>query len=43
MGLKLMRPAMDTTMKISSFVLFILIGSTVFSLSFQAVDGPVWV
>jgi len=24
-------------------VLFILIGSTVFSLSFQAVDGPVWV
>jgi hypothetical protein len=30
-------------MKISSFVLFILIGSTVFSLSFQAVDGPVWV
>jgi hypothetical protein len=24
-------------------VLFILIGSTVFSLSFQAVDGPIWV
>ena len=43
MDLKLMRQAMDTTMKISSFVLFILIGSTVFSLSFQAVDGPVWV
>ena len=41
--LKLLRQAMDTTMKISSFVLFILIGSTVFSLSFQAVDGPVWV
>jgi TRAP-type mannitol/chloroaromatic compound transport system permease large subunit len=41
--LSLMRQAMDTTMKISSFVLFILIGSTVFSLSFQAVDGPVWV
>jgi tripartite ATP-independent transporter DctM subunit len=43
MDLKLMRQAMDTTMKISSFVLFILIGSTVFSLSFQAVDGPIWV
>jgi TRAP-type mannitol/chloroaromatic compound transport system permease large subunit len=43
MDLKLLRQAMDTTMKISSFVLFILIGSTVFSLSFQAVDGPVWV
>jgi GntP family gluconate:H+ symporter len=41
--LKLLRQAMDTTMKISSFVLFILIGSTVFSLSFQAVDGPIWV
>jgi GntP family gluconate:H+ symporter len=43
MDLRLLRQAMDTTMKISSFVLFILIGSTVFSLSFQAVDGPVWV
>ena len=43
LDLNLMRQAMDTTMKISSFVLFILIGSTVFSLSFQAVDGPVWV
>jgi len=43
LDLNLLRQAMDTTMKISSFVLFILIGSTVFSLSFQAVDGPVWV
>ena len=43
LDMKLLRQAMDTTMKISSFVLFILIGSTVFSLSFQAVDGPVWV
>ncbi|HEX2540487.1 MAG TPA: TRAP transporter large permease subunit [Caldimonas sp.] len=41
--LKLMRQALDTTMKLSCFVLFILIGSTVFSLSFQAVDGPIWV
>ena len=43
LDLRLLRQAMDTTMKISSFVLFILIGSTVFSLSFQAVDGPIWV
>ena len=43
LDLKLLRQAMDTTMKISCFVLFILIGSTVFSLSFQAVDGPIWV
>jgi TRAP-type mannitol/chloroaromatic compound transport system permease large subunit len=41
--LKLMRQAMETTMKLSCFVLFILIGSTVFSLSFQGVDGPKWV
>lgn len=40
---KLLRQAMDATMKLSSFVLFILIGSTVFSLSFQAVDGQKWV
>ena len=41
--LPLMRSAMDQTMKLSCFVLFILIGSTVFSLSFQGVDGPKWV
>ncbi|MGY8904228.1 MAG: TRAP transporter large permease [Burkholderiales bacterium] len=41
--LKLLRQAMDTTMKLSCFVLFILIGSTVFSLAFQGVDGPRWV
>ncbi|PKO41411.1 MAG: C4-dicarboxylate ABC transporter [Betaproteobacteria bacterium HGW-Betaproteobacteria-3] len=41
--LKLMRQAMDSTMKLSCFVLFILIGATVFSLAFQGVDGPIWV
>ncbi len=40
---KLMRQAMDSTMKLSCFVLFILVGSTVFSLAFQGVDGPMWV
>ena len=40
---KLMRQAMDSTMKLSCFVLFILIGATVFSLAFQGVDGPKWV
>ena len=29
--------------KLSCFVLFILIGSTVFSLTFKAVDGHIWV
>jgi GntP family gluconate:H+ symporter len=43
LNLHLLRQAMDTTMKLSSFVLFILIGSTVFSLAFQGVDGPKWV
>jgi GntP family gluconate:H+ symporter len=40
---KLLRQAMDSTMKLSCFVVFILIGSTVFSLTFQGVDGPKWV
>ena len=43
LDVKLLRQAMDSTMKLSCFVLFILIGSTVFSLSFQAVDGQKWV
>jgi TRAP-type mannitol/chloroaromatic compound transport system permease large subunit len=43
LSMRLMRQAMDTTMKLSCFVLFILIGATVFSLSFQGVDGPKWV
>jgi TRAP-type mannitol/chloroaromatic compound transport system permease large subunit len=41
--LKLIRQAMDSTMKLSCFVLFILLGATVFSLAFQGVDGPKWV
>jgi GntP family gluconate:H+ symporter len=41
--LRLLRQAMDSTMKLSCFVVFILLGSTVFSLSFQGVDGPKWV
>ena len=43
LDMRLMRQAMDTTMKLSCFVVFILLGSTVFSLSFQGVDGPKWV
>jgi len=39
----LIRQAMDSTMKLSCFVLFILLGATVFSLAFQGVDGPKWV
>jgi TRAP-type mannitol/chloroaromatic compound transport system permease large subunit len=43
LSLRLMKQAMEATMKLSSFVLFILLGATVFSLSFQGVDGPKWV
>ncbi|HYG87215.1 MAG TPA: TRAP transporter large permease subunit [Azospirillum sp.] len=39
----LMRQAMDTTAKLSTFVVFILIGSTVFGLVFRAVNGDLWV
>ncbi len=39
----LMRQAMDTTAKLSTFVVFILIGSTVFGLTFRAVNGDLWV
>ncbi len=39
----LLKQALATTTKLSSFVLFILIGATVFSMVFQAADGPVWV
>ena len=39
----LLEQAMDKTAKLSSFVIFILIGSTVFALVFRAVNGHVWV
>ncbi len=39
----LLRQALDTTAKLSSFVIFILVGSTVFSLVFRAVNGDLWV
>ncbi|WP_341894940.1 TRAP transporter large permease subunit [Ferrovibrio terrae] len=39
----LMRQAMDSTAKLSAFVIFILIGSTVFGLTFRAVNGDLWV
>jgi TRAP-type mannitol/chloroaromatic compound transport system permease large subunit len=43
LGMPLLRQALDSTAKLSTFVLFILIGSTVFSFTFNAADGHVWV
>jgi tripartite ATP-independent transporter DctM subunit len=39
----LLRQAMDKTARLSSFVIFILIGSTVFGLVFRGVNGDLWV
>jgi TRAP-type mannitol/chloroaromatic compound transport system permease large subunit len=40
---KMLSQALDSTAKLASFVLFILIGSTVFSFTFNAADGHIWV
>ena len=40
---RLLRQALDSSARLSIFVVFVLIGSTVFSLTFQAIDGPHWV
>lgn len=39
----LLKQAMNSTTRLSCFVLFILIGSSVFSLVFRAVNGDLWV
>lgn len=39
----LLRQSMDTTLRITSMVIFILIGSQVFSLVFRGVDGDLWI
>ncbi len=40
---KVLREAMDYSTKLTVFVMFVLIGSTVFALTFRAVDGDLWV
>lgn len=40
---QLLKQAMATTTKLTCFVIFILVGSTVFSLSFRAINGGLWV
>jgi len=35
--------AMDSTTRLTTFVIFILIGSTIFTLVFRGLDGDVWV
>ena len=43
LNMKLLKQAMETTTKLTTFVVFILIGARVFSLTFYGVDGHHWV
>jgi len=43
LSMSLLRQAMDRTARLSTFVVFILIGSTVFGLVFRGVNGDLWV
>jgi len=43
LSLPLLKQAMNTTAKLSTFVVFILVGARVFSLTFYGVNGHVWV
>lgn len=43
LSFKLLRQAMGSTTRLSCFVVFILVGSTIFSLSFRGINGDLWV
>ena len=43
LSISLLKQALENTTKLSCFVLFILIGSTVFSFTFNAAEGHIWV
>jgi TRAP-type mannitol/chloroaromatic compound transport system permease large subunit len=43
LSMSLLIQALDNTARLSCFVLFILVGSTVFSFTFNAADGHIWV
>ncbi|HLS17984.1 MAG TPA: TRAP transporter large permease subunit [Paenalcaligenes sp.] len=43
LNFKLLGQAMASTTRLSCFVVFILVGSTIFSLSFRGINGDLWV
>ena len=43
LSMRVLTQALEQTTRLASFVMFILIGSTVFSLVFRAVNGDLWV
>lgn len=43
LSMALFKQALASSTRLTSFVMFILIGATTFGLVFQAADGPIWV
>ena len=43
LSLNVLKQAMNSTAKLTSFVIFILMGSTVFTLTFRGVNGDLWI
>jgi len=43
LSMDVLKQSMDATLKLSAFVMFILIGSTIFTLVFRGVNGDLWV
>src|SRR5690606_24617283 len=43
LNLKIITSALHATARLSSFVMFILLGARVFSLTFYGIDGHIWV
>jgi TRAP-type mannitol/chloroaromatic compound transport system permease large subunit len=43
LSLSLLRQAIESTAKLSAFVMFILVGARVFSLTFYGINGHIWV
>ena len=43
LNLKALRATMDETVKLTSMVMFLLIGSTAFALVFRGLDGDLWI
>lgn len=43
LNMTLFKQALASSTRLTSFVMFILIGATTFSMVFQAADGPIWV
>ncbi|CAM5791061.1 TRAP transporter large permease [Castellaniella caeni] len=42
-SMRQLQQAMESTARLSCFVVFILVGSTIFSLSFRGINGDLWV